>query len=174
MNDVQSQPHQHVQRRYRAIALGVTLVFAIATLVLTRSPLLARSSAVAAPLSSASGLMTLHLLAQTSIPFDSALINQKPTLIEFYADWCTTCQSTAATLQEVHQAFRSDINVVMMNIDDPQWQSQVRQYQVTGVPQLTLLDPSHSVAETWVGKVPKGLITERILSILSPPLPDPT
>ncbi|MCS6812160.1 MAG: thioredoxin domain-containing protein, partial [Cyanobacteria bacterium] len=39
--------------------------------------------------------VSLDALAARSIPLEIALKNGKPTLIEFYANWCTTCQAMA-------------------------------------------------------------------------------
>lgn len=142
-----------------AVAMAIIVSFAIATLFLTRP----QTGAI--NLSPASGLMTLHHLSQTSVPYDQALSEPKPTLIEFYADWCTTCQSTATTLDALHQDFGTQVNFVMLNIDDPQWRSQIQQFHATGVPQLTLLEGDHSISETWVGKVPKHILEQKLQSL---------
>jgi len=141
-------------------AVALVLVFAIASFVLTRP-----QSAPA--VSGVSGLMTLTTMAQTATPYDVAMANQKPTLIEFYADWCTTCQSLSPTITALHEQWGDRINFVMLNIDDPQWASQVNQFQVNGVPNLTLLDNSHAVTDTFMGNIPKSLLESELTELLS-------
>ena len=146
------------QRGLWAIALIVA--FAIAALGLTR-PVTGGTN-----VSPVAGLMTLKASAQTAMPYASAITNGKPTLIEFYADWCTTCQGMAPSLSALHQEFDPSINFVMLNIDDPQWRNQVEQFQVTGVPHLVLQAGDGTVAETFVGKVPKSILAESLQYLL--------
>ena len=101
------------------------------------------------------------------MPYAEALANGKPTLIEFYADWCSSCQAFAPTLQTVHETLGHEVNFVMLNIDDPQWKEPIQTYQATGVPQLTLLNEDESLAETWVGKVPESYLLTQLKSRLS-------
>ncbi len=146
--------------RWLAIALG--LVVAIATVCLTHS---ATSLPSFSPLS---GLMILKATAQDAIPYEVAIANPKPTLIEFYADWCTTCQALASTLQSVHHQFGDRVNFVMLDIDDPQWQAQVQQFRVSGVPHLALLNSDQTVAEIFVGQVPEQVLSNRVAKLLEP------
>ena len=105
-----------------------------------------------------SGLITLKALAENSIPYPAAIANGKPTLIEFYADWCTTCQGMSATIQNLEEKYGDRVNLVMLDIDDPQWDKLVQQYRVTGIPQYTFLDESQETLDTVVGKVPQSIM----------------
>ena len=105
-----------------------------------------------------SGLITLKALAENSIPYPAAIANGKPTLIEFYADWCTTCQGMSATIQNLEEKYGDRVNLVMLDIDDPQWDRLVQQYRVTGIPQYTFLDESQETLDTVVGKVPQSIM----------------
>lgn len=135
-------------------ALVVILLSVWATILLTRP------AAVPTSMTPLSGLITLKSLATEAVPYEEALANAKPTFIEFYADWCTTCQSTAATVEKLHRQYGSQINFVMLNIDDPQWATQVADYSASGVPQFTLLTGGEQPIETWVGKVPQAIFTQ--------------
>ncbi|MGP1375368.1 MAG: thioredoxin domain-containing protein [Almyronema sp.] len=139
--------------------LGLIGLFAIATFFLTQP---GTSIVSATPMS---GLVALKSMAQQSVAYESAIANQKPTLIEFYADWCTTCQALAPTLQALHQQFAPQVNFVMLDIDEPQWAEQVRQFQVRGVPQLALLDTHQAVIQTFVGKVPKSVLANLLTEL---------
>lgn len=135
-------------RPWWQLFIGV-LVTVVATLLLTRP---AASVMSMTPLS---GLMTLKAMAAEAMPYETALANQKPIFIEFYADWCTTCQSMASTVNALHKAYGEQVNFVMLDIDDPQWAEQVAEFGASGVPQFTLLDGTQQSVKTWVGKVPQ-------------------
>ncbi|NEP11102.1 MAG: thioredoxin fold domain-containing protein [Symploca sp. SIO2C1] len=112
--------------------------------------------------SSIANLATLKTMARDSVPYQVARTNGKPSLIEFYADWCQTCQSLAVTLEQLQHKYGESINFTMLNIDDPQWHQQIQTYQVTGVPHLTFLRANQEVVETLIGKAPEVVI-ENIL-----------
>lgn len=136
------------------VVMTVVVGFAIATLILTRT------SAPLTALSPVAGLISLKAAAQTAMPYSQAMASPHPTLIEFYADWCTTCQAMAPTLESLRLQFGDQVNFVMLNIDDPQWSPQMRQFGVTGIPHLALVQPDHTLVDRWIGKVPAGVLVE--------------
>ncbi|MCM1982599.1 thioredoxin domain-containing protein [Lyngbya confervoides] len=112
-------------------------------------------------------LMAQQALVQQSVPYAEAIANSRPTLVEFYADWCGSCRALAPTLQSLHQAFSSQVDFVMLNIDDPQWRQQIQQFHATGVPHLALLEADHSLVQSWVGIVPEAILTKQIRRLIS-------
>ncbi len=126
-----------------------------------------RSDVAAISSSTVTGLATMRHLATESTPYSVALSNAKPTLVEFYADWCTTCQSMAPILQNLHQQYESDINLVMLNIDDPQWAKQIEQYQVQGIPHFTFLNQEQQSVKTLVGRVPETILSQILAQLVS-------
>ena len=136
-------------------------------LAIVATVLLTRPAASVMSMTPLSGLMTLKALAAKTMPYETALSNQKPTLIEFYADWCTTCQNMSATVDALHNQYGEQINFVMLDIDDPQWAEQVTSFGASGVPQFTLLNSQHQSVNTWVGKVPKPIFREAFGPLMS-------
>ena len=82
----------------------------------------------------------MRKMAKESMAYQDAINDRKPTLLEFYAYWCTTCQEMAPIINSLESEYAEKINLVMLNIDDPQWQEIIEKYRVTGVPQFTFLD----------------------------------
>lgn len=117
--------------------------------------------------SAVSGLKTLQMAAAESISYGEAIANEKPTLIEFYADWCTVCQSMAPTLEKTRTAFSDDVNFVMLNIDEPQWQPQVDTYKVKGVPHFVLLEGNQTPIDSFIGKIPFQILSDRLNNLLN-------
>ena len=110
--------------------------------------------------SSLNGLINLKQMAKEATPYQIAVNDNKPIFLEFYADWCTTCQSMAITVNKLHQKYNDQIDFVMINIDDPQWQEQIKEYQVTGIPQFNILDTQHHNIKTFIGKVPRSILID--------------
>lgn len=106
------------------------------------------------------GLAKLKTMARQSVPYEVAINAGKPMLLEFYADWCTTCQSMAPQLDSLHQEYEAQINLVMLNIDDPHSKQQIQQYGVTGVPQFTVLSAKGEVVDSLVGRVPRKIFVQ--------------
>ena len=147
------RPERH--RRWAAILSIIITVIAL-TFTLTKP------AATPVSMTPLSGLIQLKAMTAKTISYEEAIANQKPTLIEFYADWCTTCQSMSSTVAKLHQQYGQQVNFVMLNIDDPQWARQVEYYRAIGVPQFSLLDNDGEAIDTWIGKVPASILAETL------------
>lgn len=140
------------------IKKSISLLIAIA-LILSCNLMVSRP-AKAIGNSPLTGLVTLKAMAKEAMPYDIAIANDKPTLLEFYADWCTTCQGMSPTVKNLADKYRDQVNLVMLNIDDPQWDNLVQEYQVTGIPQYTFIDAETNTVETLIGKVPQAIMAQ--------------
>ena len=143
-----------------------TAIFTLVTIVLVIGIFLFnRTDRLALNTNSLTGLATLRSLAKEATPYSEAMTNGKPTLLEFYADWCTTCQGMAPIVKKMHQQQGEKVNLVMLNVDAPQWQKQIENYQVTGIPQFTFLDSQQQIIRTFVGKVPETVLNHLAFNI---------
>ncbi|MFS6826389.1 thioredoxin domain-containing protein [Cyanobium sp. ATX-6F1] len=82
----------------------------------------------------------LERLARLSLDLPVALSDGRPTLVEFYADWCEACRSMAPAMEAIEDHHHGELDVVLLNVDNPRWQGEVERYEVNGIPQLELFD----------------------------------
>jgi len=82
----------------------------------------------------------LERLARQSLDLGVALKDGRPTVVEFYADWCEACRSMAPAMEAIESGHRGELDVVLLNVDNPRWQNEVERYEVNGIPQLELFD----------------------------------
>lgn len=82
----------------------------------------------------------MEQLARRSLDPQTALTNGRPTLIEFYADWCQVCREMAPSMLTLEKQSRDRLDVVLVNVDNPRWQDLVDRYDVNGIPQLNLFN----------------------------------
>ncbi|MFN9618915.1 MAG: thioredoxin domain-containing protein [Synechococcaceae cyanobacterium] len=83
---------------------------------------------------------SLEALARRSPALESALADGRPTLVEFYADWCEACRAMAPAMDTLERQHRGSLDVVLLNVDNPRWQPEVERYEVNGIPHLELFD----------------------------------
>jgi len=82
----------------------------------------------------------LDQLARRSLLPEAALLNGKPTVFEFYADWCEVCREMAPSMLSLEENYVNDIDVVLLNVDNDRWLDLMNTYNVNGIPQLNFFD----------------------------------
>jgi len=115
---------------------------------------------------------SLTEMATASTPLETALVNGKPTLMEFYANWCTSCQAMANDLSEIKQKYAEPLNFVMLNVDNDKWLPEITKYRVDGIPHFVYLnDKGSAVAET-MGEMPRTIMEANLEALIAgKPLP---
>jgi thioredoxin 1 len=90
----------------------------------------------------------------------SELINQdKPVLVDFFAEWCGPCKMMSPILKEVKDSLRESVAIIKIDVDKNQ--ELAAKYQVKGVPTLLLFKHGKQV---WRQS---GLVQKKdLLSIL--------
>ena len=109
-----------------------------------------------------SGTKTLAALAENSTPLAVAQQNGKPTLMEFYADWCTTCQAMAGDLSELKQEYGDRLNFVMLNVDSAKWLPELTDYRVDGIPHFVFMDNQGTALASVIGEQPRTIMAANL------------
>jgi thiol-disulfide isomerase/thioredoxin len=116
--------------------------------------------------------VSLKEMAQASTPLEVALNNGQPTLMEFYADWCTSCQAMAGDVQALKQDYQDKLNFVMLNVDNSKWLPEILRYQVDGIPQFVFLDNTGTAIASTVGQQPRAILAANLAALVAhQPLP---
>ncbi|MEA5496854.1 thioredoxin family protein [Limnoraphis robusta] len=115
---------------------------------------------------------SLPELAEESTPLEVALNNGKPSLIEFYANWCTTCQAMAPELNRIKHEYENKLNFVMLNVDNSKWLPEVLQYRVDGIPHFVFLNDQASAIAQSIGEIPPAIMEANLDALIAGiPLP---
>ncbi len=107
----------------------------------------------------------LDYLARSSIEPQIALKNGKPTIIEFYADWCEVCREMAPIMLEIFEENQENINLVMLNVDNPKWEELIDKYDVNGIPHFNLFSKEGDFKGKLIGAKSK-LEVKKIVDFL--------
>ncbi len=82
----------------------------------------------------------LDQLAKNSLLPENALSNGRPTVFEFYADWCEACKEMAPDMIDLKKQNANKVDIVFLNVDNSRWIDLIDQYNVNGIPKLTFFD----------------------------------
>lgn len=106
-------------------------------------------------------------LAESATPLDQALVNGKPTLIEFYANWCTSCQAMAPDMEALEKTYADQVNFSMLNVDNTKWLPEMLSYRVDGIPHFVFLNAQGEDAGQAIGEIPKVLLAENLDALMA-------
>ena len=94
----------------------------------------------------------LKSFGELSVDPEIAFTNNKPTFLEFYAEWCEVCKEMAPKVADLKEEYEKDINFVFLNVDNQKWEKYVRKFDVNGIPQVNLFDREGNLKSTFIGK----------------------
>jgi len=109
----------------------------------------------------------LDFLARNSLEPQIALQNGRPTIIEFYADWCEACKSMAPSMMNIKKQFENEIDIVLLNVDNPIWLDLLQKYDVNGIPQLNFFDESGRLKGSSIGIKSTDEVDQIVFSLLN-------
>jgi len=96
--------------------------------------------------------LLLKKFGELSVDPEIAFTNNKPTFLEFYAEWCEVCKEMAPKVSDLKNEYATDINFVFLNVDNPKWEKYIRKFNVNGIPQVNLFDEDANLEVTFIGK----------------------
>ena len=94
----------------------------------------------------------LKSFGELSVDPEIAFTNNKPTFLEFYAEWCEVCKEMAPKVSAFKDEYEKDINFVFLNVDNQKWGNYIQKFDVNGIPQVNLFDKKGNLISTFIGK----------------------
>ena len=129
--------------------IGALVAFVIVGLILFRSTLFQST-------------YLLKSFGELSVDPEIAFKNNKPTFLEFYAEWCEVCKEMAPKISVLKEEYEKDINFVFLNVDNQKWDNYIRKFDVNGIPQVNLFDRKGNLISTFIGKQEEKTIRSSI------------
>ena len=107
----------------------------------------------------------LKSFGELSVDPEIAFENNKPTFLEFYAEWCEVCQEMAPKVSTLKDEYEEDINFVFLNVDNQKWDKYIRKFNVNGIPQVNIFDGKGQLISTFIGKQEESRIRKSLTSL---------
>ena len=109
----------------------------------------------------------LDQLAKNSLLPENALSNGKPTVFEFYADWCEACKEMAPDMIDVKKQNANKVDIVLLNVDNSRWIDLIDKYDVNGIPKLIFFDDKGEFKGFSLGVRKYNELNEIFLSLIN-------
>lgn len=92
------------------------------------------------------------------------LENNKPVLVDFWAEWCGPCRMVSPILDQIAEEYADKIEIVKVNVDEEQ--ELAAQYGIVSIPALQVFKGG-SVVKSMVGAKPKAVLVAELGEFLA-------
>ncbi|HLV74155.1 thioredoxin [Actinomadura hallensis] len=102
--------------------------------------------------------------AVTDADFESEVLkNDKPVLVDFWAEWCGPCRMVAPILEEISKEHGDKIDIVKLNIDENPKVPQ--QYGIMQIPTMNVYKDGEVVKQI-MGAKPKAALLKDLAEFI--------
>ncbi len=100
----------------------------------------------------------------TAANFETEVLkNDKPVIVDYWAEWCGPCRQVAPVLEEIAAEYADKIDVVKLNIDENPDLSQ--RYGIMAIPTMNVFSGGEVVKQI-VGAKPKSALLRELAEFL--------
>src|SRR5690348_14531348 len=104
-----------------------------------------------------------HPIAVTDQTFAQVIQDQRPVLVDFWAQWCPPCRAIAPVLDQIAREAGGRYVVAKLNVDENQ--QTAGQFRIEGIPTM-LIFKNGKLVDRLVGAHPKQTIVQHLQSQL--------
>tara|TARA_B110000211_G_scaffold207491_1_gene243315 strand:+ start:249 stop:638 length:390 start_codon:yes stop_codon:yes gene_type:complete len=101
----------------------------------------------------------LRIRIKNNTEFNELIQQDKPILIDFYADWCGPCQTLLPIINDLADEHDGEIEIVKVNVDANQ--ELVQKFRVRNIPALFFIKEG-KIVENIQGVQPKSVLQSKL------------
>ena len=96
--------------------------------------------------------------------YEKVINQEKPILLDFYADWCGPCQSLLPTVEKLSEEYEGKVEIQKVNVD--QNRDLAIKYGVRSIPALFFIKDTE-IVDKLNGVVSESVLKEKIEALLN-------
>mmetsp|Transcript_17298 Transcript_17298/g.35644 ORF Transcript_17298/g.35644 Transcript_17298/m.35644 type:complete len:267 (+) Transcript_17298:49-849(+) len=114
-----------------------------------------------------SELKVLEEMTRDSVGVNVVGVNNKPTVLEFWAPWCENCKSTAFSTRRLRSIYSSRVNFILIDGDDKDNSWLVDRFRVDAIPHVAFIDREGFVETSLIGVVPEEVVRRDLEALVN-------
>ena len=96
--------------------------------------------------------------------YEKVINQEKPVLLDFYADWCGPCQSLLPTVEKLFEEYEGKVEIQKVNVD--QNRDLAIKYGVRSIPALFFIKDTE-IVDKLNGVVSESILKEKLEALLN-------
>lgn len=96
--------------------------------------------------------------------YEKVINQEKPVLLDFYADWCGPCQSLLPTIEKLSEEYEGKVEIQKVNVD--QNRDLAIKYEVRSIPALFFIKNTE-IVDKLNGVVSELTLKEKLEALLN-------
>ena len=100
-----------------------------------------------------------HPVTVTDADFEKVIANERPVLVDFWAQWCPPCRAIAPVLEQLAGEAAGRYVIAKLNVDENQ--ETAGRFQIDGIPTM-LIFKAGKLVDRLVGAHPKPTIVQHL------------
>ena len=96
--------------------------------------------------------------------YEKVINQEKPVLLDFYADWCGPCQSLLPTVEKLSEEYEGKVEIQKVNVD--QNRDLAIKYGVRSIPALFFIKDTE-IVDKLNGVVSESILKEKLEALLN-------
>jgi len=96
--------------------------------------------------------------------FNELTKQDKPFVLDFYADWCGPCRALLPTVEKLAEEYKEDVEILKVNVDEQRALAQ--KFNVRSIPSLFFMK-NNQVVDSLRGFVSEKVLREKVDGLTS-------
>lgn len=95
--------------------------------------------------------------------FNELTKQDKPFVLDFYADWCGPCRALLPTVEKLAEEYKEDVEILKVNVDEQRALAQ--KFNVRSIPSLFFMK-NNQVLDSLRGMVSEKVLREKVDALI--------
>lgn len=101
---------------------------------------------------------------ENNTDYDNLMNQEKPILLDFYADWCGPCQSLLPTVEKLSKEYDGKVEIQKVNVD--QNHELAAKFGIRSIPALFFMKGAE-IVDRVNGVLPESVLREKLDALLN-------